>query len=116
MKILEPVVRTLISMFLTIAVAVHLAGPFFPDKLPEPLWSHLLHTVCYSVCLFTFLRPLKFRLWLFVLAAIYPFAFHAKCFWVSFAQREQLNIICLLVIIVLPLAGWLIQKQNHSAR
>ena len=115
MKTTFLIIRVLIALFLCIAVVVHLVGPFFPDKLPEPLWSHAIHFICYSICLFTFLRPVKFRLPFYLIASVYPVFYHSRCFFTQLVDLHKFNSICFEVIVILPLAALLIFTENKKA-
>ncbi len=108
------IVKILLGTFLAICVGVHIYGLFY-HSFNEPDWSHIVHIISYSLCLFTFLRPIKFRIWLYLLGAVYPFFYHARCFFVPLIELHKFNHICLEVIIVLPLAAWFILKQNRPA-
>jgi hypothetical protein len=104
--------KILIATFLIICVAVHVYG-LFSHSFPESDLSHVVHIISYSLCLFTFLRPVKFRLPLYVLGAVYPFLYHANCFFTPLIQQQKFNAVCLLVIVILPLAAWWVAKQNR---
>ena len=114
MKIVHHIIRILISLFLIIAITVHVVGLFSPIS-DEPLWSHVVHLISYSLCLFTFLREQRFRLLLYFMATIYPVAYHAHCFATQLLEFDKFNAICLLVIVVLPLAALLIFIENKKA-
>ena len=113
MKTILFILRVLIALFLTIAVTVHVVGLFMKVS-DESILSHIVHIIGYSLCLFTFLRQIKFRLLLFGVGAVYPFYYHANCFFTHLIQQHHFNYICFEVIIVLPLAALLIftQKEN----
>ena len=115
MKTTRLVIRILIALFLSVAVVVHLVGTFFPGKLPEPLWSHVVHIISYGLCLFTFLRPVKHRVFLFLLGAVYPFMYHANCFFTQLVNSGKFNHICFEVIVILPLAALLIWRNEKSS-
>jgi hypothetical protein len=108
------VVKILLATFLSICVGVHIYGLIY-HPFPESDLSHVIHILSYSLCLFTFLRPIKFRLLLYCIGAVYPFFYHARCFFMPLIELHKFNVICLEVIIVLPLAGLLILKQNRPA-
>jgi len=113
MKTLHLVIRILIAIFLLIALTVHVVGLFSP-KSAEPLWSHIVHLVSYSLCLFTFLREVRFRLLLYFIGTIYPLAYHTHCFATQLLEFDKFNTICFLVIVILPLAA-LVVWQNKNA-
>ena len=110
---MNTVVKVLLAVFLTICVLVHVYGLIY-HPFPESDLSHIIHILSYSLCLFTFLRPVKYRLLLYCMGAIYPFIYHANCFFTPLIELHKFNSICMLVIIVLPLAGWLVYKQSRS--
>ncbi len=115
MKTTRVVIRILIALFLSVAVVVHLVAPFLPGKLPEPLWSHVVHLISYGLCLFTFLRPVKYRLLFFGWGAVYPFMYHAHCFFTQLVNSGKFNPICLIVIVILPLTALLIGRNEKSS-
>ena len=114
MKTTLLIIRGLIALFLTIAVTVHVVG-LFMHVSDECILSHIIHIISYSICLFTFLRPVKFRLLLFGVGAVYPFYYHANCFFTHFFQQHYFNSICFEVIVVLPLAALLLFTQKENA-
>lgn len=107
------IVTVLFSLFFIPAVGVHVYGLFAPIT-QESTASHIIHIVSYSVCFFTFLRAIKYRLLLYALAAVYPFMFHANCFFTPLVQQNKFNAVCLLVIVMLPLGGlWIYKYDRH---
>lgn len=110
MKYLNISFKVLFSLFLVICIAVHVYGLLtrFND---ESVLSHIVHTLSYSVCLFTFLYPVKYRLILYFFGAVYPVAYHAKCFLSQIVYQSKFNSICFLVIFILPLAAVVIWKN-----
>ena len=111
---MNTILKILLGTFLAICAGVHVYGLFL-HPFPESDLSHIAHVISYSLCLFTFLRPMKFRLLFFCTGAVYPFIYHAKCFFIPLIELHKFNLICLEVIIVLPLAGLFILKQNPPA-
>ena len=111
---MNTIARILLGTFLAIGVGVHIYGLFY-HLYNESDLSHVIHIISYSLCLFAFLRPVKFRLLLYCIGAVYPFFYHANCFFTPLIELHKFNSICLQVIIVLPLAAWFIQKQNRPA-
>lgn len=107
MKPLEIVVKILFALFFIPAIGVHVYGlihPFTDESIP----SHIIHVLSYSICFYTFLRPMKYRLALYGLAAIYPFAYHANCFFSHLLQQNKFTPVCLLVIVMMPMgAVWI---------
>ena len=77
--------------------------------------SHVVHLLSYGICFFTFLKAVKFRLPLYLLAAIYPFAYHANCAWMTYSQLGKLNGVCLYVVVMLPLGAFWILSQREEA-
>lgn len=116
MKIPPVVIKVLIGLFLAIAAMVHILGLFTPVSDEGPV-SHIIHIISYSLCLFTFLRPVKYRLWLYVTGMVYPFMFHTNCFFTPLIQQQKFNTICLLVIVILPLAALMVwQWEKNDGR
>jgi hypothetical protein len=121
MKAAQLIVNILFTIFLIICIAVHVvglcvAGHLFTLSSPisdEPAYSHIIHLVCYCICLFALLRPIKYRTLVYCLAAIYPFYYHAHCAWVSYTVHHEFNAICILVIIEMPLIALWIWKQGN---
>ena len=111
MKTTLLILRILIGLFLAIAVAVHIAG-LFMHVSDENILSHIIHIISYSLCLFMFLRSVKYRLVLYAIGAIYPFCYHANCFFTHLLQQQKFNSICFEVIVVLPLAALIIWQQE----
>ena len=101
----------LIALFLIVCIGVHVAG-FFVHVSNEGMLSHVIHLISYSLLLLAFLRPVKFRLLLYCIGFIYPFCYHANCFFVSMLQQHHFNSICFDVIFVLPIAGIMILQQE----
>lgn len=108
------VIRVLVALFLSICVAVHVYGlitRFNNESIP----SHIIHLLSYSLCLFTFLRPVKYRLALYLLGTVYPVWYHAACFFTQLSQLHKFNSICFQVIVILPLAALLLwQGQTRQ--
>ena len=112
---MNTIAKILIATFLAICVGVHIYGLYY-RLYNEPEWSHFVHILSYSLCLYTFLRPVELRLPLYFTGTIYPFFYHASCFFLGLIEMHKFNYICFEVIIVLPLAGLLlILKQNRPA-
>lgn len=115
MKNVQTVVKVLIALFLAIAVGVHIAG-LFMHVSDESILSHIVHLLSYSVCLFTFLRSVKFRLFIYLLATVYPVLYHARCFFTQLLELQKFNSICFEVIVILPLAALIIwQNEKRPA-
>lgn len=101
-----------VSIFFAIAVAVHIIGLIKPYTT-EPAWSHWLHIVSYSLCLLSIWQKGKFFLFINLFASIYPFLYHANCFYKS-VTKGTFSIICLLVIIMMPYGIYLTYKTNSK--
>lgn len=115
MKNIQTGVKVLISLFLLIAVGVHVAG-LFVHVSDESVLSHIIHLLSYSICLFAFLRPVKFRLIIYSIGMLYPVFYHACCFFKQLLELKKFNLICLEVIVILPMAAVLIwQNEKRSA-
>lgn len=115
MKTARLIIRILISVFLVIAITVHVIELLHPT-LSEPVWSHIVHLISYSLCLFTFLREVRFRLLLYFIGTIYPLAYHTHCFATQLLEFDKFNTICFLVIVILPLAALVVwQNKDRSA-
>jgi hypothetical protein len=111
MKTTSLIFKYLFAVFLVICVGVHVYGLFAPIT-HEGTASHLVHIASYSLCLLTFLVPVPGRPFVYLLAAVYPFAFHAHCAWVSLHDNGSLNGICILVVCALPMgAAWLFRQK-----
>jgi len=106
--------KFLFALFLAICVGVHLygLGAHFTD---ESNASHIIHIASYALCLFALLKRVDFRLAIYFVGSLYPFFYHANCAWNTFYLQHTLNGICLLVVVLLPLIGVFIGKQNRSA-
>lgn len=100
--------KVVVSIFFAIAVAVHVVGLIQPYTT-EPTWSHWLHIVCYWLCLLSIWQKGKLFLLIHSVASIYPFFYHANCFYESVA-KGTFSIICLLVMMMMPLSIYLTYK------
>jgi hypothetical protein len=114
MKAFDIAGKIFFALFFIPAIGVHVYGlihPFTDESIP----SHIVHVLSYSICFFTLLRPVKFRLLLYCVAAIYPFLYHANCFLTHLLQQDKLTPVCLLVIIMMPLGAiWIIWKNKTA--
>ncbi len=100
-------------MFLAIGVGVHIYGLFsrFND---ETVLSHIVHTISYALCLFAVLYSQKGnRLkYLYILGAVYPFYYHARCFFLQLSGTADVTIVvCLLVAVAMPLGILFFNKK-----
>ncbi|MDB5283255.1 MAG: hypothetical protein JWO06_2330 [Bacteroidota bacterium] len=113
MKAIQVITKILFTIFLVICISVHVYGLIAPFST-EPVWSHIVHTISYCACLFTLLVSVKYRLGIYIVGACYPFIYHANCAWHSYADLGKLNPICLLVVVMMPLAAvfiWNMEKR-----
>lgn len=101
---MKTVIKVLLAVFLAICVGVHVAGLFVPVSDETPL-SHVVHLLSYSLCLFVFLKRIKFHLILYCIGFIYPFIYHALCLQKTYELTGKVNPICMLVVILLPAIG-----------
>jgi hypothetical protein len=106
--------KVLFALFLAICIGVHVYG-LVTRFSGESNASHVTHLVSYSLCLFVLLANRNTRFKIYLIGALYPFFYHANCAWNTFQTHHTLNGICLLVVVLLPLIGWFIAKQNRSA-
>jgi hypothetical protein len=139
MKAIQLATKILFAIFFVICIAVHIVGPFTQIS-NEPLWSHIVHAISYCICLYVLLiagtkpndktkelalsppsrgaclpeRQGFRRGWIYIAAACYPFVFHANCAWHSYFDYNKLNAICLLVIVMMPLAGLFIWNMERE--
>jgi len=114
MKNIQTGIKILISLFLLIAVGVHIAG-LFMHVSDETILSHIVHLLSYAICLCAFMRPVKFQLSLYLIASVYPVFYHARCFFTQLSELHKFNSICFEVIVILPLAALLIFTENKKA-
>jgi hypothetical protein len=113
MKYALLLLKALLALFLVICVSVHVYG-IFVSATTEPLWSHIVHIISYVICLAAFLFRIKFRMHLYLLGMLYPFFYHARCAWIHFAAHHTLHPICMLVIVMLPLAGLMVRYESKD--
>ena len=115
MKGTKLAVTVFFALFLVICIAVHVVG-LATHYSDEPVYSHIIHTISYCICLFTLLRPVAYRTLLYSLAAIYPFCYHANCAWMHYSLQGKLSPICIYVVIMMPLCGvWIWRQSNLRA-
>lgn len=116
MKVVLAVAKVLIALYLTVCVGVHVYGAVHPFSA-EPLWSHLVHTFSYALCLLAFLYQVPFRMGIYLLGMLYPFFYHAQCLWVQYSVHQVFSGICFSVVTILPVAGlmvWFIYRPKAS--
>jgi hypothetical protein len=100
-------IKYLFATFLLIAALVHVYGLAFNDTSESTL-SHIVHLVSYLVALFTVLKHFKFSTVIYFVSAVYPFYYHLACAVETYYNKGELNAICILVVILMPLiGGWL---------
>lgn len=105
--------KVFFALFLVVCIGVHVYGLFVPFTT-ESTASHITHLLSYSLCLFALLTKFNIRLAVYFVGALYPFYYHANCAWNTFQAQHTLNIVCWLVVILLPLIGGFIAKENRS--
>lgn len=106
--------KVLFSLFLVICIAVHIYGlltRFSDESIP----SHIVHILSYSLCLFAFLYPVKYRLIIYLFGAVYPVAYHANCFFTQLIYQGKFNSICFMVIFILPLTAIILLKNEKRS-
>lgn len=108
---MHTIIKYLFATFLLIAVLVHVYGLIYNDT-SESTASHLVHLVSYSAALLAVLKPFKLHVALYMVAAVYPFYYHWVCAVASYKQTGELNAICILVVILMPLIGWWLFKTS----
>jgi hypothetical protein len=111
MKAARLTANILFTIFLIICIAWHVVA-LAKHLESDPVYVHIVFLICYSVCLFTLLRPIKYRTLIYCLAAIYPFYYHVHCAWVSYTVHDKFNSICILVVVEMPLIALWIWKQR----
>lgn len=106
------IIKTLLAVFLVVCVGVHVYG-FFIHFNNESDLSHVIHLLSYSLCLFTFLKPVQYRVWLYFAGLVYPFVYHALCLGNTYHEHRTVNYVCLLVVVLLPaMAYWIWLEEN----
>ncbi len=114
MKPIQLIVKILFSIFFSICVLVHVAG-LFGQYVNEPLWSHIVHIISYCMCFYSLLFAIRYRFWIYMAGAIYPWYYHANCAWMSYTNLHQYNRICLLVVVMMPLgAAWVLSQVKSQ--
>jgi hypothetical protein len=109
---MKTVIKILLATFLVICVGVHVAG-FFVHVSDETPLSHTIHLLSYALCLFVFLKRVKYHLVLYGIGFVYPFVYHALCLEKTYVELHKVNPVCMLVVILLPAIGiwmWLEAK------
>lgn len=105
--------KILMATFLVVCVGVHVQGIISPFT-SEPLWSHIVHIISYTLCLIAIIRPFS-RAWVaYTIGAIYPFMYHARCVWMTYDIHHWLSPVCTLVIVLLPAGCWLVWPKGPS--
>jgi hypothetical protein len=98
----------LLSLFFVVCVFIHVYGLFYHVS-DESILSHIVHIVSYSACFAAVVKNFKFPVYIYWLGAVYPFMFHAVCLYKSVSIANHISGICLLVVVLLPVAGCWIQ-------
>jgi|GEM_PF-2518442 hypothetical protein len=111
MKALSLTINILFTLFLLICIGVHVAG-LATHYSDEPVYSHVIHLTSYCICLYALLRPIPYRTLIYVLAAVYPFLYHANCAYRHYTLQGKLSPVCILVVVLMPLIGVWIWKQG----
>jgi hypothetical protein len=111
MQIAARTFQILFAIFLLICIGVHIYG-LYGHMTHESTASHFIHIVSYCLCLLAFLVALPGRPFVYSMAAVYPFMFHAHCAWLSLINEGRLNGICILVVAMLPLGAIWVFKQK----
>jgi hypothetical protein len=113
MKKFDVLVKVLFALFFIPAVGVHIYGLVKP--LPgstESMPSHLVHIISYSAAFYAFLKAMNYRLLIYSVASVYPFLYHANCFFGHLINEHRFTPVCLLVIVMLPLgAAWIWSRR-----
>lgn len=94
----------LFSIFLTICIAVHIYG-LFTHFNNESNTSHIIHLISYALCLYTYNANVPAKWALYTIGIVYPVAYHANCFFGQLIRIHNINFICLLVTVWLPLVS-----------
>lgn len=107
--------KSTLTLFLIICIGVHLYG-LIDHFSNEANWSHVIHLISYTLCLFFFTGNLKFRLYGYGIAMLYPFAYHTVCLETTFAEHHTVQPVCMLVVILLPaIFVWMGYEKRFSA-
>lgn len=114
MNPLRLILKILFSFFFTVSVLVHIIGLIKPFS-DEPVFSHIIHIVSYSICLFMTIRAGKHPLVLFLAAALYPFLFHSYCAIMPWIEEQRFSPICWMVVFTIPIAAlWQWAERNEN--
>ena len=115
MKATHLTIRILIALFLVICILVHVVGLVRPFS-EETVLSHILHIISYGMCLAAFWLYFPFRIPVYLIGAVYPLYIHGDCLAHYLSAEHRVNIICLLVVVVLPLAAiWMFYEHRKTA-
>lgn len=101
-----------LRVFFVIGVSVHIVGLIKPFSA-EPVWSHIVHIVSYSICLAAVWLKGNLSRWMYLAGALYPFYYHMQCA-VQQALQQQINTICIITCVVL-LGGLLLLWQHPKS-
>lgn len=102
--------RRLLGAFFIVCAAIHVYG-LFAHITDESTLSHVIHTISYLLCFIAVLSPSSKSKIAYSFGAIYPFAYHLHCALQSAIHSSNFNVICWLVVVVLPLGGWWLVKS-----
>ena len=107
------VLKVLMNVFLLICIGVHIWGLMSPVT-SEPVYSHVIHLVSYSVCLVSLTRPFLWARVAYTIGAVYPFIYHARCVWEHYETYHRLSPVCILVVVLLPVGMLLIGYKEQA--
>lgn len=105
--------KILMTIFLLICVGVHVRGVLVPFS-SEPLGSHIIHIISYTLCLVSILRQFSWAWVAYTFGAIYPFFYHARCTWMEYSIHERFSPVCIFVIILLPAGIGLVWPKSMA--
>lgn len=107
--------RILVALFLVICILVHVVGLVTPVS-DETLLSHLVHLASYGMCLAAFWLSFSMRIPVYLVGAVYPVYFHGQCLLHTWTSAHRINVICLLVVVILPLTAiWMFYQHREQA-
>ncbi|MCW3126695.1 MAG: hypothetical protein JWO03_2353 [Bacteroidetes bacterium] len=103
--------KILMILFLLICVGVHVQGLLAPFS-SEPVWSHIVHVISYTLCLVSIIRPFSWAWVAYTIGAIYPFLYHGRCAWIQYTVHDRFSAVCILVVVLLPLGSWIVWPER----
>jgi hypothetical protein len=110
---MKTTINILISLFLAICIAVHIYGLFY-HPFPESDLSHIAHLTSYSLCLYTLLTRVKYRLLFYGIGSLYPFIYHLNCFYTQWVELHKFHPICFQVVAILPVGAFWVFIQSKK--